>query len=176
MGSEKQWLLDVSVCAVHGDTAWYVCYETKTHRLRLTHRGTWSMDDMDIYFRTNVEARVALNNAPCPLEDPYARIAELESTIAHLRNVASEQHAWEEMAERCGLQLKPEAAEKNVNELREAVRVLAVYAHRRTLQAQKLDTMPYVKQQVFLGTLGQAKNDVLANQIAAEAVREASNG
>ena len=69
-----------------------------------------------------------------------------------------------------------DAIEATERELREAVRVLAVYAHRRTLQAQKLDTMPYVKQQVFLGTLGQAKNDVLANQIAAEAVREASNG
>jgi len=65
------------------------------------------------------------------------------------------------------------ALEATERELREAVKVLAVYAHRRTLQAQKLDTMPYIKQQVFLGTVGQAKDAVLANPIAAEAVREA---
>lgn len=63
--------------------------------------------------------------------------------------------------------------EATERELREALKVLAVYAHRRTLQAQKLDTMPYIKQQVFLGTIGQAKNDVLSNPIAAAAVREA---
>ena len=64
--------------------------------------------------------------------------------------------------------------EATERELREAVKVLATYAHRRTLQAQKLDTMPYIKQQVFLGTVGQAKDAVLANPIAAAAVREAS--
>jgi len=85
MGSEKQWLRDVSVCAVHGDSSWYVCYETKTHRLRLTHRGAWSMDDMDIYWKSQAEAFAALHVAPCPLEDPYARIAALESTERELR-------------------------------------------------------------------------------------------
>ena len=64
--------------------------------------------------------------------------------------------------------------EATERELREAVKVLATYAHRRTLQAQKLDTMPYIKQQVFLGTVGQAKDAVLSNPIASAAVREAS--
>ena len=81
MGSEKQWLRNVSVCAVHGDSAWYVCYEDNVLRLRLTHRGTWSMDDMDIYWKSQAEAFAALHVAPCPLEDPHARIAELQEAV-----------------------------------------------------------------------------------------------
>lgn len=152
MGSDKAWLRDVTVCGVHGDTAWYVCYETKTHRLRLTHRGTWSMDDMDIYYQTKGSAYAALHVAPCPMEDPYSRITELESTITHLREVAAEQHAWEEMAERCGLPPKPDAAEKCIVELREAVRVLAA----------ELARVPEL-----------VTDAVLSNPIAAAAVRGA---
>lgn len=88
--SDKEWMRSVTVCEVHGDSAWYVCYETKTHRLRLTHRGTWSMDDMDIYWKSQAEAFAALHVAPCPLEDPYKRIAELNAEIARLRSVCRE--------------------------------------------------------------------------------------
>jgi len=79
MGSE--WLNNVSVCPVHGDSSWYVCYEDKTHRLRLTHRGTWSIDDMDIYWYSRADAYAALHVAPCPLEDPYKTIADLRSAV-----------------------------------------------------------------------------------------------
>lgn len=82
---EKEWLRDVTVYQAYGDTAWYVLYETEATYMRLTHRGTWSRDDMDIYWKSQAEAFAALHVAPCPMEDPSARIAALESTERELR-------------------------------------------------------------------------------------------
>lgn len=122
-----------------------------------------------------------------------ARIAALEATITHLREVASEQHAWEEMAERCRLPLKPEAAEKCVGELREAVKVLAAAsmgaedAKWRMRECQKsiagacgqtvqecFAAMRYhnVPSSIF-DRYDEAMQAAMANPIAAAAVREA---
>ena len=111
------------------------------------------------------------------------RIAELEATIAHLREVAAEQHAWEEMAERCGLPLKPEAAGVNVMELREAVRLLGTrirvgsdlhdfmvteYSQRDKDRKAMNRKRARMKTALFV-----ACDEVEANPIAAAAVREA---
>lgn len=85
MGSDKEWMQSVNVHAAFGDALWYVAYETESSYLRLTHRGTWREDDMDIYWKSQAEAFAALHVAPCPLEDPYARIAALEATERELR-------------------------------------------------------------------------------------------
>lgn len=74
----SEWLQNVIVNPSLDNHGWYVCYTDKTHRLRLTNRGTWSRDDMDIYWPTQAKALAALQVAPCPLDDPYARIKELE--------------------------------------------------------------------------------------------------
>lgn len=127
MGSETAaWLKHTSVCGTIDDTSWYVCYDDKVHRLRLTMRGTWSRDDMDIYFRTKGEAFAALHVAPCPLEDPYARIAELESIV---KNFDAFMAALAAIGPHAG---KPDShiealldKVKLVNELEAALKVLA---------------------------------------------------
>lgn len=61
---------------------WFVTYEPPglTPRLRLTHRGTWHADDMDIYFPTKGAAEYALEIAQSPeVSDPHQRLAYLES-------------------------------------------------------------------------------------------------
>lgn len=98
-----------------------------------------------------------------------ALIAAILAMIPHAETPDAHVQALLDKVKRVG------ELEQTERELREAVKVLATYAHRRTVQAQKVDLMPYIKQQVFLGTVGQAKDAVLSNPIAAAAVREAAN-
>jgi hypothetical protein len=79
MGSE--WLSNVRIEKSVGDSGWYVCYHDGKNRLRLTIRGTWSVDDMDIYWKSQAKAIHALNVAPCPFDDPHKRIADLEEAV-----------------------------------------------------------------------------------------------
>ena len=171
MGSETAaWLKHTSVCGTIDDTSWYVCYDDKVHRLRLTMRGTWSRDDMDIYFRTKGEAFAALHVAPCPLEDPYARIAELESIV---KNFDAFMAALAAIGPHAG---KPDShiealldkvkrvteLESTERELREAVNVLAT------------DLRSYIEDQAVGDWRQNISEEVLDNPIASAAVMEAA--
>jgi hypothetical protein len=65
--------------------------------------------------RANGDRIVACVNALATIPDPAAY-------IKRMRDVAQEQHAWEEMAERHGLPLKAGGAEAYIKAMREAVK------------------------------------------------------
>lgn len=89
-----EWKKHTKVVQAHGDSAWYVQYESpgiKSPRLRLTIRGTWHPDDMDIYWRTKGEAYHAMETAKPPMTE-RDRIATLESTCRMASSILFSQY------------------------------------------------------------------------------------
>ena len=163
MGSETAaWLKYTSVCGTIDDTSWYVCYDDKVHRLRLTMRGTWSRDDMDIYFRTKGEAFAALHVAPCPLEDPYARIAALEATERELRE------AVKVMAV---ASMGAEDAKWRMRECQKSIAGACGQTVQECFAAMRYHNVP----SSIFDRFDEAMQAAMANPIASAAVREAAN-
>ena len=71
---ETDWRQHTKIHKAFGTEEYYVCYHHKHIRLRLTHRGTWHADDMDIYWHSISEAQERLKEARSPLteESPHA--------------------------------------------------------------------------------------------------------
>lgn len=79
----REWVKHVRVHDAM-DGSHYVCYHVNDVRLRLTNRGTWDADAMDIYWPTRGAAYGALAVAPAPtLCDEALRAVVIEAIQAH---------------------------------------------------------------------------------------------